>query len=171
MPGQPGVPTGAPAKVAAAPIVKTPAPAINQAAVLASNIAKAAAAQQQHNAVARTALNHPAEVASGPSGGNTGGGGYRGGYSSGGVGSGATAITPSAQVTTPTAPVVSAPAPAITSPTTPGAPSNVGSFTSTGGQGTFGQFNRQRLNRGPRTGMSVTPEMLQRIAAQRIGPT
>lgn len=43
------------------------------------------------------------------------------------------------------------------------------SFTSTGnGGGTFGQFQRQRQNRGPQNSGSVTPEMLRRIAAERI---
>ena len=42
------------------------------------------------------------------------------------------------------------------------------SFTSTGGGGTYGQFERQRLNRGPRSTTSVTPEMLMRIARQRF---
>lgn len=35
--------------------------------------------------------------------------------------------------------------------------------------GTFGQFERRRKARGPRTGLSVTPEMLQSVAARRLG--
>lgn len=35
--------------------------------------------------------------------------------------------------------------------------------------GTFGQFERQRRARGPSTGLSMTPEELQRTAARRLG--
>jgi len=174
MPGQPGVPTGATLKEAN-PIGYTPAPAVNQAAQIASNIVKAAQANIERQTAAETArpMTHPAETISGPGGGGSGSGYSSGGFSSGGVGSsgsGIGAVPPIPQITTP-APVVSAPAPSITSPTTGEAPSNVGTFTSLGNNMTAGMFNRQRLNRGPRTGMSVTPEMLRRIAAQRIGPT
>lgn len=37
------------------------------------------------------------------------------------------------------------------------------------GTGTFGQELRRRQARGPLTGLSMTPEMLRRAAAQRIG--
>lgn len=43
------------------------------------------------------------------------------------------------------------------------------SFTSSGTPGTFGAYQRQRLSRGPRTGLSVTPEMIRRAAAARLG--
>jgi len=151
-------------KQTAAPIVRTPAPVVNRAAALASNIAKQAASQQIHRAATR-AVNHPAEVGGG---GNTGGGG---GYNTGGGGGGNPPTVSPPVVATPTTPTVTTPAPPIVSPTNPNGPTNVRTFTSTGRPGTYGAFQRQRLNRGPRTGLSVTPEMLRRIAAQRIGPT
>lgn len=43
------------------------------------------------------------------------------------------------------------------------------SFTTVGNPSTFGGYERQRQSRGPRTGMSVTPEMIRRAASQRLG--
>ena len=43
------------------------------------------------------------------------------------------------------------------------------SFTSIGTPGSFGEYERRRQARGPRTGMSVTPEMIRRAASQRLG--
>lgn len=167
-PSTPSVtPTTVARKAVAAPIVKTPN-VVNRAAAIAQNIAKQAANQQQHIAAVRTNMNHPTEVGGGI---NLGGGGGGGGGTSVGGGGGTNPTPSTPTVTTPTTPVVSNPAPPVVSPTNPTAPTNVGTFTSRGGPGTYGRFNRQRLNRGPRSGMSITPEMLQRIAAQRIGPT
>jgi hypothetical protein len=42
------------------------------------------------------------------------------------------------------------------------------SFTTVGNPGAFGSYERKRQNRGPRTGLSVTPEMIRRAAAQRL---
>jgi hypothetical protein len=58
------------------------------------------------------------------------------------------------------------PAPPTTTPTIPTNPT--GSFNTTGGYGTSGRFARQRQNRGPRSGLSMTPELLQRLARQRF---
>lgn len=44
----------------------------------------------------------------------------------------------------------------------------VKSFTKTGNRGTFGQFKRLRNQRSPRSGLSVTPEMLRRQAQARL---
>lgn len=44
-----------------------------------------------------------------------------------------------------------------------------GKFGKVGRGGTFGQEQRRRLARGPVTGLSVTPEMLKRAAARRLG--
>ena len=42
-------------------------------------------------------------------------------------------------------------------------------MTKTGLGGTYGSFQRERQARGPKTGASVTPEMLRRAAARRLG--
>ncbi len=101
-----------------------------------------------------------------------GGGGNQsasGGYSfgGGGYGGGSTGGAPNGgPVTAP--PVVAPPvvAPPVTAPPIPGA-QPVRSFTTNGGRMTAGQYARQRLNRGPRSGMSMTPEMLMRLARAR----
>jgi hypothetical protein len=100
---------------------------------------------------------------------NAGGGGYGSGYGGGISSGGAPGIT---QVGTPTVvappPITVAPpapptvAPGVSNPTT------TGSWTSRGRGGTYGQYNRQRRMRGPITGLSMTPEMLRRIAMQRF---
>ena len=67
-------------------------------------------------------------------------------------------------VATPVTPAV----PAVVAP--PSATNTAGgSFTSSGRGMTAGQLERQRQSRGPRTGLSVTPEMLQAIARRRVG--
>lgn len=43
------------------------------------------------------------------------------------------------------------------------------SFTTVGAPGSFGAYERRRATRGPRSGLSVTPEMLRRAASQRLG--
>jgi len=43
------------------------------------------------------------------------------------------------------------------------------SFTTVGSPGTFGQLERRRASRGPKSGLSVTPEMIRRAAATRLG--
>jgi hypothetical protein len=77
-------------------------------------------------------------------------------------------VAPTPETQAPTAPRPVAPTPQVQAPSQGGTPSNVGRFTTVGTPGTFGSFQRQRLNRGPRGGVSVTPELLRRIAAQRI---
>jgi len=103
---------------------------------------------------------------------NTGGGTYTPGGTNTGTGGGGripTAPIPTAP-RTPTALIppggttTAPPAPPITTPTIPTAPT--GSFTTVGG-GTAGRFARQRQNRGPRSGMSMTPELLRRLARER----
>jgi len=74
------------------------------------------------------------------------------------------------------APVVKAPvkAPVVSKPVAPapvvnkGTQGNVGTFTNRGKGGTFGRFQRQRRNRGPRSGTSMTQEMLRRLALERV---
>jgi hypothetical protein len=43
------------------------------------------------------------------------------------------------------------------------------SFTSLGNNMTAGEYLRQRGSRGPKTGLSVTPEMIRRAAGNRLG--
>ncbi|MBA2350095.1 MAG: hypothetical protein H0V81_17610 [Solirubrobacterales bacterium] len=94
------------------------------------------------------------------SGGSTSGSGGTG-VQTGGV-SGAPQVGVSRPVVAPTAqPQVGAGSSGLN-------PQNAGSFTSAGRGGTFGRFQRQRLGRGPRTGTSLTPEMIQRLAQQRF---
>jgi hypothetical protein len=103
----------------------------------------------------------------------SGSGRDRGGGSSGG-GSG---FGPAPAVASPyaTPESFSAPAAAVQPPAVvaEAPPSQVNvpgeTFTSTGGTGTFGQYERQRQNRGPRSSVSMTPEMLRRAAAARMG--
>ena len=74
---------------------------------------------------------------------------------------------PPAQMTAP--PAVVQP-PAITAAANPSATNVAGeSFTTVGNPGTFGGYERRRQSRGPRTGLSVTPEMIRSAAAQRLG--
>jgi hypothetical protein len=135
-------PVPANVKTAVAPI---PSQAQARAAQLASQIA-AAARQQQANRGTVGAV------------ANTGGGA-------------ATPGTPPVAPPPPTRPPVTPPTPVL--PPSVGTPGGGTGFNTTAraGVGTAGQYNRRRLNRGPRTGMSTTPEMLRRIAQQRIGPT
>jgi len=61
-------------------------------------------------------------------------------------------------------------APAVVAEAPPSAINVPGqSFTSVGTPGTFGQMDRLRQSRGPTTGLSVTPEMIRRAAASRLG--
>ncbi|MET0785907.1 MAG: hypothetical protein ABWY25_04315, partial [Paenisporosarcina sp.] len=70
------------------------------------------------------------------------------------------------QTTAQPAPAIS---PAVTANPVGEAPSAVGNFTNaTGAGGTYGQLQRMRQNRGPQTGTSITPEILRRMAQQRI---
>jgi hypothetical protein len=69
-----------------------------------------------------------------------------------------------------TAPPATVQPPAVVANATPSEVNVPGeSFTSIGGPGSFGSFERKRAVRGPRTGLSVTPEMIRRAAAQRLG--
>lgn len=81
-----------------------------------------------------------------------------------------------APIVTPPKVATAAPKPAVKPPAKPptktatGPKSNVGTSKTAGGRkSTYGQFKRQRNARGPRSGLSVTPEMLRRAAAQRLG--
>lgn len=144
-------------KVLGAPITR--APAFNPQKALTAPIAKVTPkAFGPAGPITKTPYTAPQY-----GGGRTGGGG---GYTGGGgvAGPGVTAPINPGVVTPPN--VVAPPAPPVTAPGVPTAP--VGSWNSTGRGGTFGRFNRQRLNRGPRSGLSMTPEMLRRIAMQRF---
>lgn len=88
-------------------------------------------------------------------------------------GGGGSLATPPAVFVPPEA--ITAP-PAVTQPpavVAEAAPSEVNvpgeSFTTVGTPGSFGTYERQRFSRGPRTGLSVTPEMIRRAAAARLG--
>ena len=106
---------------------------------------------------------------------NTAGDGGGGGYSnSGGGGSGSSYTAPPPAVvqspsTFETPAQVQQPS-AITGEAVgaAGAPTGT-SFTSLGNGGTFGMFDRMRNQRQPKTGLSVTPEMLRAAAAARMG--
>lgn len=74
---------------------------------------------------------------------------------------------PPAQMTAP--PAVVQP-PAVFADANPSAVNTAGeSFTSVGNPSTFGSYERRRQARGPKGGLSVTPEMIRRAAAQRLG--
>lgn len=107
---------------------------------------------------------------------STGGGtGWDGGrmptIPSGGGGNGTPIPTPTpTPVPTPQPPIKPPVKPPVTPPpVTPPRPPGAGTFTNIGVPGTYGRFQRQRRARGPLSGLSLTPEMLRRIAAQRIG--
>ena len=77
----------------------------------------------------------------------------------------------------PTPPPPPAPEPVMAPPAPPPPPVSViggeqnvegQSFTTAGNGGTYGGFLRERQARGPKTGTSITPEMLMRIARQRF---
>lgn len=77
---------------------------------------------------------------------------------------------PTPEVTAPNARPVT-PTPQIVTGGNSGAGSGGGQFRSFGNSGrgaTLGMLQRLRNSRGPRTGLSMTPELLQRLAAQRI---
>lgn len=144
---------------------KTTAGNFVPAKTTAGNFTPAASSIQ--TAAAR-ALASQLENASGPSGMNTN---YSSGSSSPQYSSSPVAAAPVSmpEITampnanyTPVAPQITAP--------TAGAPSDVGSFSTAGGNGnsTFGMLQRLRQNRGPRTGTSITPELLRRLAAQQF---
>lgn len=63
-------------------------------------------------------------------------------------------------------PVVAPPAPPVTAPGIPTSP--VDTDVARGRGGTFGMDQRRRRNRGPMNQLSMTPELLQRLAAQRL---
>lgn len=76
----------------------------------------------------------------------------------------------SPEVVAPSNPVTT-PAPQIVTGGNSGVGSGGGAFSTIGNSGrgaTLGMLQRLRNSRGPRTGMSLTPELLQRLAAQRI---
>ena len=76
-------------------------------------------------------------------------------------------FVPPAQITAPPAAVQP---PAVIADAGAGASNTAGeSFSSIGTPGTFGEYQRRRQSRGPRTGMSITPEMIKRAASQRLG--
>ena len=114
----------------------------------------------------KSIFNTPAAYDGGGGGGYPSSGGSSAGYGGGAYSGGGMPVTGPAAVTTAPAPQV-APPPPVTSG--PGAPIAGQSFTKVGSPGTWGSFERQRRNRGPVTGLSITPEMLRRAASQRIG--
>lgn len=84
--------------------------------------------------------------------------------------SGPAVTGPIAAPATYTAPPAVQEAPAVMAAANPSGVNVAGqSFTSVGNPSTFGGYERRRLARGPRTGLSVTPEMIRRAATQRIG--
>ena len=136
------------------------------AAVRAANAARGIT--DKTKGLAPTSPLSPRIPTGGGVGGPIGGGGSRPG---GGGGTGGTPLaprpTPVPTPTTPRPPAV--PQPPTTRPPA-GPPTNVPGFgTLRGNPGTFGRFNRQRLQRGPRTGTSITPELLRRMALRRLG--
>lgn len=83
-------------------------------------------------------------------------------------------LAPTPSVFVPPESVTAAPAvmqpPAVVAEAPPSAVNVPGeSFTTVGSPGSFGEYERRRTSRGPRTGMSVTPEMIRRAAANRLG--
>lgn len=103
---------------------------------------------------------------------------FVGGGDDGGFGGGSS-YTPPSQVAAAPPPVIEAPS-AITTPQVQpptsitgtgtgvvGAPTGL-TFQSTGNTGTFGSFDRMRNQRSPRSGLSVTPELLRRQAQARL---
>lgn len=186
MPGQPGVPTASynsanqntahlqaiAQAVKSAQLAKVAQQA--KAAQMAQNVAKAAKAQSLAQGInnVRTAQQLARGIQGVMQPGGNNGGNYNGGSSGGGGGGGSvtpTAVTPAVPQTTPAVtPTVAAPAPATTAPSATPPGTTAGTYTSSGRQGTFGRYNRDRTGRGPQTNLSITPEMLQRISAQRI---
>lgn len=102
------------------------------------------------------------------------GGSMGGGFTSAGSGGGSSYSAPAASVIQAPSSVVTPPqiqAPTAvtnTAVSAPGAPTGE-QFTSVGAGGTFGMFDRMRNQRSPRSGLSVTPEMLRAAAAARLG--
>lgn len=102
-------------------------------------------------------------------------GGDLGGSGTSGAETGRTPIiarpaAPVPEVVAPSAPVPSRPTPVVTGGSS-GQGSGGGAFRSlgrAGNYGTFGQLQRQRQNRGPMSSLSMTPELLKRLAAQRF---
>jgi len=90
-----------------------------------------------------------------------------GAESGGGIRTPVAAPTP--EVVAPAAPSVVAPTPQVNAPGS-GAGAGGGSFKSlsSGRGGPAGYLNRMRNQRGPLNNLSMTPELLRRLAAQRI---
>ncbi|MET0785596.1 MAG: hypothetical protein ABWY25_02695 [Paenisporosarcina sp.] len=105
---------------------------------------------------------------------DSGGGGDYGGGGGGGSAAPATMSTPIEATVVPPAQIQAPPAavqpPAVIANAGAGASNTAGeSFSSIGNPSTFGEYQRRRQSRGPRTGMSITPEMIKRAASQRLG--
>ncbi len=140
-------------------------------AVLPTALMAANRARPGNAATAAIAPRLGATAAAYPSAGGYGGGvsspSYGGGNSGGGVTRPTTpTVLPPNNGPAPTPPpVVAPPAPPVTAPGVP--TPTTGGFTTNRGTMTAGMFNRMRNGRGPMTNMSMTPEMLMRLARQR----
>lgn len=96
-----------------------------------------------------------------------GGSGFGGSGGSNGGGRPAPAIPPAVVPPAVNTPPVVAP-PATPPPVSVPGGGNAGSFSSRGNVGPFGREQRRRRSRGPLNQLSMTPELLQRLAMARL---
>jgi hypothetical protein len=120
------------------------------------------------------ALQSQGQVNTGGSWAPASGGGGGSAFSGGGGGGGSAMSGPAPSVmqapSTFTTPAQNQAPTAVTETAVGAAGAPVGqSFQSLGRGGTFGMFDRMRNQRSPRSGLSVTPEMLRATAAARLG--
>jgi hypothetical protein len=93
--------------------------------------------------------------------------GFAGNAGGGGMAPAAAQFIPPETIT---APPVAVQPPAVVAEAPPSAVNVPGeSFTTVGNPSAFGTYERKRQNRGPKSSLSVTPEMIRRAAAQRLG--